>query len=1392
MRTLFRLAALTLATAAGVAFLASSTPAPVLKMPPLVVAPAADSPPAVAAPAASAPAAEARFAAFPVGARVPVEVAMDSATSSRLSPRERIDQVRDWLLLTAVGNAGLTADEFNRATFDLPPTRHGYQREVAQFEYGVTRACHLGGGFVLALVPADAPAADRADHLAHVADEYRKTLGGVPATLAVFDYALPTGSEPAYLTRREPVAGASLFTEAAGYHTATVRTPDELTAFLTAAPDLTSAKLAPSGRGLELGGRRLFGRAYRGLRTEDVAAVWQAQKKLSDTSEAFEQRYQEAQRELNAEANRKLQAAIQRIKAGQPDIDAPARMPRFGGAGDDGLRDFPQRGMDFRLGGAGRDLTSRAEAKKAQYEAELEVAIKALTARMSKEAAGGFKDGTGFSLDPAYDYAGLAKWFASDSAEVLAKATGGKDATPVLTAALQGSRSSVVAGLESRDEQPFLVLKDELEKSDDRASQIYGSALESASRERFQYQAARYDGDLQGTEIGMVLFYTDLVAKMWQGVGFDPPATAVPEFRSKTDGGVAPIYEQQTRKTPGTRLWFGKDDKALVLTDAPALLFARTATRIFAASSSELTKAKEVPPIQSSVHTIGWWNDHFEEVARHEPEYERLNEYLKWSQVLAWLTHTKQMDSLRGLSGVTVDRQSRFPEWAARHPELKYRDWKRVGFHPPGHLGCPTEAMPLLFSRAFANYGGTDKTWQVSGGVQGARPLDFATMPVLRESAAREVGLLGRGVDAGNLRPNALTTLRGAEHSFPTPASPLTARSLATPKPGLPQQAAHAQLRPVGEFRRVTTVEAGGGLRVRTAAGELPLADFAVTRTVSGFRVGADCRGLDAALAVGREASAARQSIAQTLAGNPLVEHIVAGADGTATAKLAGSDQWVKYAPERTPAATVRAGLDARVAAETPRAKSIEVAVVEPAAVLGGAKPGDSIRFDLGAATPPGGPAGLPPVRGPPTLMSGDKPPTGTPATLHHGADRIPGMVNGDHFHVQVKDLPAHMRNDPTSLRALAEAGRPVDGVITVPAAGPRHPAVELLASGNREAAARQLAANPTGFEAARASKVTRLLADADRLIAGGKAPEAIESLRAAERVAGRKLPEAQLRLGLAELAAGRAKSGAGLITGELATARGKPSEMGKFLDEVNRQLAGRRLTPAERGTAVSQARVANARDLVAANKTTAAVRVEAAGDKLELHATLLAAELRPSAAEAGALRDNRETVYVADSLNLGVSDAGAGPSRAVMFEAVSSGKAKMVEFHNADAVLATRPHVLRVGELTVAGARGVGGSTGAGARGGHTFRAAGEALPSRPFHLTHAVTGAATAGSADGDEPDDEDLEEAFQRMIVKLMQARGGDALRAVAGGTATPAPKPATSAAVPAGRVFVLVAP
>jgi hypothetical protein len=278
-------------------------------------------------------------------------------------------------------------------------------------------------------------------------------------------------------------------------------------------------------------------------------------------------------------------------------------------------------------------------AKAAAIKADIERLYKNAYEQLQKRQAAEFfklklPDHAGFSLDPEYDCRGLAKWietsqyktdfrkYVADSAKTESKdilsavlsqflrsdEPGEQIAAAVTAEELVSSSdlSTIVQALKNDDARPFLLLTKRLRNGKDIGSALLGEFFFKHSRREFQFQAARYDGDLQGTEIGMVLFYTDLLAKLWQSIDYDSPKSAIPDFRTSPDGGISPVYLQQTLETPGTRIWFGKEDRGFQITGEPKeILFARRATRIFAASSDSLTKDKEVPPIQASEQTIG-------------------------------------------------------------------------------------------------------------------------------------------------------------------------------------------------------------------------------------------------------------------------------------------------------------------------------------------------------------------------------------------------------------------------------------------------------------------------------------------------------------------------------------------------------------------------------------------------------------------------------------------------------------------------------------------------------------------------------------------------------------------------------------------------------------------
>ena len=148
--------------------------------------------------------------------------------------------------------------------------------------------------------------------------------------------------------------------------------------------------------------------------------------------------------------------------------------------------------------------------------------------------------------------------------------------------------------------------------------------------------------------------------------------------------------------------------------DRGIILFSRNATRVYAASSNPLKPSEETEPSADSEKFLGWWNDHYEETAKYEPEYERLNEIMKWSLLISWLNESNNGSLLEFLGFVNVDHTNWFPDWVNKHEQLRYNKWNKVGFKNKGYKESKTEAMSILFSNSFTRFEGE---WTLSGGV---------------------------------------------------------------------------------------------------------------------------------------------------------------------------------------------------------------------------------------------------------------------------------------------------------------------------------------------------------------------------------------------------------------------------------------------------------------------------------------------------------------------------------------------------------------------------------------------------------------------------------------------------------------------------------------------------
>jgi hypothetical protein len=181
------------------------------------------------------------------------------------------------------------------------------------------------------------------------------------------------------------------------------------------------------------------------------------------------------------------------------------------------------------------------------------------------------------------------------------------------------------------------------------------------------YGEARYDGDLRGTEVGMTLFYTDYVAKDWvNGVGTGVPAEAVEGFEpdplARTPWGHC---EGEAGGESG-RLWFGQNDAAYSFQDNRITIGAQP-TRLFARSDG--AAGEEIESSYSFGRGLRWWDQHYQLVAEYEPQYQRLDQIMRWGAALEWLGPNAA--KLPSYDDIRDDL--RFADWYRDHDELRER-----------------------------------------------------------------------------------------------------------------------------------------------------------------------------------------------------------------------------------------------------------------------------------------------------------------------------------------------------------------------------------------------------------------------------------------------------------------------------------------------------------------------------------------------------------------------------------------------------------------------------------------------------------------------------------------------------------------------------------------------
>jgi hypothetical protein len=961
-----------------------------------------------------------------------------SSPSAKDRERRRLDQLRDWCLLTIISESGLPPKEIAETVYDLPAIRQETLRRVANFEYGETRSRVIGNGKVVALVPSDSADAMQAsarqrDNLARIADEQRKNLGDIPTELIVFEYELLPLQNEARITRRDSILGKDLFTPLYGYHESDIGSLQDLRAFMEATDDLTCAH--KSSRGLRVGGRKHLREPENGelpygrIGVEGLTAIWRGQQ---------------------------------------------------------GLKEFQ---------GCGFSLDPRLDMQKMNATFNSLIAPQLLP----------------------HNYALVAK-----AREILARKPGTPEEARVNEFEFVDTLHEVCG--QSRDPAACTQTMNQLfwENS---------------------YQAARYEGQhLAGTEVGMILFYTDLLMKLWS---FDladssPGHDRIPDFPTTTEMQFANIFKSEFERAPETRLWLGPLTAGFQIADERrSLLFARNATRVFAHAADLLMGRDnhDVPEPNIFERTfINWWNDHYEEIARYEPQYERLNEILKWSVLINWLDEQEQKKMLRFLDqdapdAIQVTRTNYFTQWKDQHPELRFRGWNQLNFDKQADARAENESLDIVKSKIFPAFG-EKLRWE--GGVS------LADRAAIREAEAATEGLLDvapaarrAGIDSvhSDLAAGRLRTLEATEFNFKN-YSEEAVSTLARAKPSAKLTDAFGELENVGFDRTIRSTSEGFLMRTRAEGEEVlgDLGDLRITRNPDGFQVRWQSREIDRGLSLGRKLSQS-SSPSDLLSAEPEVEASISIDGGKSyLVKMQGTDRWIKLAPAESDSMAIGKGFQARVSGIGDNARPIEVGWLE----------GDGVTNELRS----NGYLKIAPVKnesdGVVMECCGRAPP---PDAKEFYVEReelkvIAYRDSADQIYIRTDDIPAQFRSDPIR---IAERRLSADDLRVA----------RDFEAGHYRELADELASDPATFQGRLDRILDEGIARNNRLIAHQQFEEALEQTQQLIEING-PVPELTYRQALLEAKVGDAEKIADSLNSSFARpVRGAE----KFLDEVEFRL---------------------------------------------------------------------------------------------------------------------------------------------------------------------------------------------------------------------------------------------
>ncbi|WP_437928351.1 hypothetical protein WMF37_03660 [Sorangium sp. So ce291] len=640
------------------------------------------------------------------------------------------EQLRDWIWTVTLGRIAqqTSVDDVFSGVVDQPVIRDDSLAHVLRLPVGPTRATTTKKGAVIVLVEA-ASAEDMAAGVLEAIDDEALSLGRTPEQVLIYGYELKTAVAEASICRIGQMDREKLESAEKSYRRATVTTAEELGQFLSGGVDLLSAQCKASG--LELTGRQRPRNTRAEVTVEHVAALAQELGVRYIPPAQFGVTLATLPAEMRVEVEERAQWFDQVRADGHL---APKALPHA-------LRRLTGDQQRYL-----RSLVTWKEENPAAPTAELVLSFFLQQQHDGKP---------GFSLDPVATVAAatrnldeltgalpdlgklnlvLRAWNDAWKAKHIEELIPDRPTLEAVRARLIDLRARLQR---ASDEDVHGILNTALPDSELDAA--IASELMRSVYKRSGQQCARYDGPLSGTATGMTFFYTDILAKFWaRGWKGVSPEGEIEGFESVVHhaGSTAWCGEEPR---PSTRIWFGVRDEAYAREPSGAVRFAPTATRIFARGSTLGSGEEEVEPNAMYRRFIRWWDNHYARLSGWEPQYEVLNQLMKWSVVTQSARLAGDAGCLRFLDGFPIQHDQRLDRWVASKQDLRWRG-------PVNLVSTPhkaTECVSLISSEPFETCG-SERT--LIGGVGAASLEQVRAKPLRVPDVPAGLGRLGAEV----------------------------------------------------------------------------------------------------------------------------------------------------------------------------------------------------------------------------------------------------------------------------------------------------------------------------------------------------------------------------------------------------------------------------------------------------------------------------------------------------------------------------------------------------------------------------------------------------------------------------------------------------------------------